>query len=127
MKKSLSIFTLVILVFSLVALGAKKPAETAAAMPDDVKAVIESSCFGCHNTDSRNEDGKKELDFNKLDSLTKIQMISKYKEIGEVLEKNEMPPKKFLERFPDKALSDDHKKLLMEWSKTEAEALVKGM
>nr|WP_256999039.1 hypothetical protein [Draconibacterium orientale] len=35
--------------------------------------------------------------------------------------------KKFLERFPDKALSDDHKQLLLDWSKKEAEALVKGM
>ena len=126
MKKSFSIFAAFFFMLTIVAWGTNKPSKTNA-MPDDVKAVIENSCFGCHNTDSRNEDGKKELDFNKLDSLSKIKMISAYKEIGEVLEKNEMPPKKFLERFPDKALSEDHKQLLLDWSKKEAEALVKGM
>ena len=126
MKKSFSIFAAFFFMLTIVAWGTNKPTKTNA-MPDDVKAVIENSCFGCHNTDSRNEDGKKELDFNKLDSLSKIKMISTYKEIGEVLEKNEMPPKKFLERFPEKALSEDHKQLLLDWSKKEAEALVKGM
>ena len=126
MKKSLSILIALFFVLSLVALGTNKPTKSKG-MPNNVKEVIQNSCYGCHNTDSRNEDGKKELDFNKLDSLSKIKMISTYKEISEVLEKNEMPPKKFLERFPDKALSEDHKQLLLDWSKKEAEAVVKGM
>lgn len=126
MKKSLLIFATFLFMLSLVAFGTDNPTKTKA-MPDDVKAVIKNSCFGCHNTDSKNEDGKKELDFNKLDSLSKIKRISAYKEIGEVLEENEMPPKKFLERYPDKALSENDKKLLLDWSKKEAEAVVKGM
>ncbi|AHW62392.1 cytochrome c551 [Draconibacterium orientale] len=60
MKKSLSIFVALFFVLSLVALGTNKPTKTPA-MPDDVKAVIQNSCFGCHNTDSKNEDGKKSL------------------------------------------------------------------
>ncbi|MDX8340090.1 heme-binding domain-containing protein [Draconibacterium sp. IB214405] len=127
MKKSLSVFTLVVLVSGLVALAAKKPAQTSEPMPDDVKAVIQNSCYGCHNSESRNEDGKKEIQFDKLDELSAIKKIHAYKEIGEALEKNEMPPKKFLERFPDKALSEENKKMLMDWSKKEAEALVKEM
>lgn len=126
MKKTLLIFAAAIFMVSLVASGTDNPTKKEA-MPDDVKAVIKNTCFGCHNTDSRNEDGKKELDFNKLDSLSKIKMISTYKKIGDVLEENEMPPKKFLERYPDKALSEDDKQLLLNWSKKEAEALVKGM
>ena len=94
-------------------------------MPDNVKAIIENSCYGCHNSESRNEDAKEELSFDKLDDLSKIKKIGSYKHIGETLEKNEMPPKRFLERFPDKKLSDDEKKILMDWAKKEAEALVK--
>lgn len=127
MKKSLSIFTLVILGLGLVALSAKKPAKTNSSMPDDVKAVIDNSCYGCHNSESRNEDGKKALQFDTFEELTTIKKIHAYKEIEEVLDESEMPPKKFLERFPDKALNEDDKKLLMDWSKKEAEALVKGM
>ena len=53
-------------------------------------------------------------------------MISAYKDIQETIEKNEMPPKKFLEKYPDRALSEDQKKMLIEWAKKEAESLVKG-
>ncbi|QIA07894.1 heme-binding domain-containing protein [Draconibacterium halophilum] len=98
MKKSLSLLAAAFFMLSLLAFGTDKPTK-AKAMPDDVKAVIENSCFGCHNTDSKNEDGKKELDFKKLDSLSKIKMISTYKEIEEVLDENEMPPKSFWKDF----------------------------
>lgn len=94
-------------------------------MPDNVKAIIENSCYGCHNSESKNEDAKEELSFDKLNDLSKIKKIGSYKHIGETIEKNEMPPKRFLERFPDKKLSDDEKKILMDWAKKEAEALVK--
>lgn len=95
-------------------------------MPENVKAVVKKSCFGCHNTDSKNEDAKEELDFKKLGNLSIIKKIGSYKEIGEAVEEGEMPPKKFLQRYPDKALSADDKKLLLNWSKKEAEALVKS-
>lgn len=95
-------------------------------MPDNVKAIIDNSCFGCHNTDSSNDDAKEELDFKKLDTLTLMKKISAYKHIGEVIEENEMPPEKFLEKRPEKKLTDDEKKILMAWAKTEAEALVKS-
>jgi hypothetical protein len=95
-------------------------------MPDNVKAAIEKSCFGCHNTDSRNEDAKKELDFKKLDELSIMKQIGAYSEIGKTIEKGEMPPKKFIEKYPDKKLTDEEKDLLLTWSKKEAEKLVKN-
>ncbi len=95
-------------------------------MPENVKAAINKSCFGCHNSDSKNEDAKKELDFKKLDGLSTIKKIGAYKEIGEAIEEQEMPPKKFLERKPEKKLTDEEKELLINWSKKEAEALVKS-
>lgn len=104
----------------------KKSVEPFGPMPDQVKTIVDKSCIGCHNTNSRNEDAKKKLDFNKLDSLSKVKMIGTYNEIAEVLEKEEMPPKKFLQRFPDKALTDAEKKTLMNWAKKETKALVKG-
>lgn len=126
MKKSISISVAILFFVSLVAFGINKPTKSAT-MPDAVKEVIENSCFGCHNTESKNEDGKEALDFKKLESLSKIKLIHAYKEIGEVVEENKMPPKKFLQRFPEKALSEDDKKLLINWSEEQAKALVKGM
>lgn len=95
-------------------------------MPDNVKVAINKSCFGCHNSDSKNEDAKEALDFKKLDGLSTIKKIGAYKEIGETIEEQEMPPKKFLERKPEKKLTDEEKELLINWSKKEAEALVKS-
>jgi len=93
-------------------------------MPDDVKAIIEKSCFGCHNTDSKNDKAKEKLDLKTLDSLTKNKMIASLKEITETIEENEMPPAKFLEKNPDKKLTDAEKKILMDWANSEAKALM---
>ncbi|MCE4564858.1 heme-binding domain-containing protein [Maribellus sp. CM-23] len=126
-KTSLSLLFVALFSLSLFAGETEKnPVQPFGPMPDEVKAIVDKSCIGCHNTDSRNEDAKKELDFKKLDTLSKVKMISTYKEISETLEKNEMPPKKFLEKYPDKALSETEKKVLLSWAKKETKALVKA-
>ena len=119
-------FALVILLFvSVWASAAKNPTEAKAVnMPDDVKAIIEKSCFGCHNTDSKNDKAKEKLDLKTLGELDKPKMIHALKEIEEVVDENEMPPAKFLEKFPDKKLTDAEKKTLMDWAKNEAKALM---
>ena len=94
-------------------------------MPDDVKAAIEKSCFGCHNTDSKNDKAKEKLDLKTLGDLDTPKMIHALKEINEVVENGDMPPAKFLERFPDKKLTDDEKKLIMNWADSQAKSLMK--
>jgi uncharacterized membrane protein len=94
-------------------------------MPDDVKAIIEKSCFGCHNTDSKNDKAKEKLDLKTLGDLDTRKMIHALKEINEVVEENEMPPEKFLAKFPDKKLTDGEKKTLMDWADKQAKSLMK--
>ncbi|HKJ79572.1 MAG TPA: heme-binding domain-containing protein [Prolixibacteraceae bacterium] len=93
-------------------------------MPDDVRAVVEKSCFGCHNSDSRNEDAKEELDFKNLNSLKTFKKIGTYRDIAEVLEEDEMPPKKFAEKYPERVPTEAEEKLLSDWVKNEAQKLV---
>lgn len=95
-------------------------------MPENVKAIVDKSCFGCHNSGSKNEDAKEALDFKKLDKLSLIKKISAYKQIEETVVENEMPPKRFLEKQPEKKLSEEEKKILVSWAKKEAETLVKS-
>jgi hypothetical protein len=95
-------------------------------MPDNVKAAIDKSCFGCHNTDSQNAKPKEKLDFKKFDSLSKTEKISKLNGIAETVKKGEMPPKKFLERFPDKMLTTDEHKAISKWVKGEIKYLSKN-
>jgi uncharacterized membrane protein len=115
----------VFMIASLLTTASENPAKTKTVnMPDDVKAIIEKSCFGCHNTDSKNDKAKEKLDLKTLDSLETTKIIHAYKEIGKVLDENEMPPEKFLEKFPDKKLTDDEKKILMDWANNEIKTLM---
>ena len=93
-------------------------------MPDNVKAIIDKSCFACHNSDSENEDAREELNFTTFDKLSKIGKIGALKHIGETVEEGEMPPRRFLERNPDKKLTENEVKVLTDWVKKEATALV---
>lgn len=117
--------TLVFLTFVLTAAEKSIPTKTTVKMPDNVKVIVDKSCFGCHNTGSQNEDAKEKLDFKTLDELSMIKKIGKLKYIWETIEEGEMPPKRFLERNPDKKLTEDEVKILTEWAKKEAALLIK--
>ena len=93
-------------------------------MPENIKAIIDQSCFQCHNIDSQNDKAKKALDFKSFDDLGKVRKITKLREMAETVEKGEMPPKKFLENNPDKKLTEEQVKILAEWAKKEASALI---
>lgn len=127
-NKSLFPGILILFLFAMIVVSAtdKPKSENIPKLPENVKAIIDKSCFGCHNTDSRNEDAKEDLDFKKLEGLSFMKKISAYKHIGEVVEENEMPPKKFLEKRPEKKLTDKEKEILIAWAKKEAETLVKS-
>ncbi len=126
-KSALTLLFMSLFSFSILANEPEDPVKLPGQMSKDVKAVVENKCYGCHNTDSKNDKAKEDLDFKTLDDLSKIKKISAYKEIIEVLEENEMPPKKFLDHYPDKKLTEAEKKAVMVWAKKEAESLVKGM
>jgi len=127
-KKSLtSVLTILFLFVAVSAMSTEKPTKKSPEqMPDNVKAIIDKSCFGCHNTNSKNEDAKESLDFKKMTGLSDIKKISAYKNIGETVGDNDMPPKRFLKKYPDKALTDKEKQELIAWAKKEAEAIVKS-
>lgn len=98
----------------------------ATAANDEVNAVIQNKCFGCHNTDSKNDKAKEKLDFKVMETLSGPDKVKAYREIGDVLKEEEMPPKKFLERYPDKALTKDEHKMLTDWAKAEAKNAMKN-
>ena len=89
-------------------------------IPENVDAVLQKTCFGCHNSNSQNEKSKAALNLAVWETLTKQQKTGKLKEIAEVLSEGTMPPSRFLERFPDKKLTPEEKKLLIDWAKAEA-------
>ncbi len=87
-----------------------------AELPAEVKAVVDKKCYGCHNANSKNEKGKAKLDWDALTTLKKSKRVGTMGKISEVLEKGEMPPKKFLENKPEAALSEAELATLVAWS-----------
>ena len=92
------------------------------AIPSNIQIIIDKSCVMCHSTNSKNTKGKAKLNFDNMTnssySINKI--ASKLRKINDVVvvEKS-MPTKKFLENYPDKAISDDDRKALSEWALNE--------
>ena len=121
-KKSLFSVLVTIMIFASFLVNASdNPTKSAAKeVPEEVQAVIQKSCFGCHNADSQNDKAKDKLDFKSLETLSGPDKVHALREIGKVVKDDDMPPKKFLDRYPDKALTGDEKKLLMDWAKKEA-------
>ena len=93
-------------------------------MPENVHAVIEKSCMGCHNSMSQNQKAKDKLNFTTFNELTEIKKIKTLREIVEVLEEKKMPPKKFIDRHPDKNLTEEEEILLKKWAEKEAKAVI---
>lgn len=100
-------------------------AKVIATMSDSVNAIVKNSCFGCHNSMSRNDKAKEDLSFDHWADMKTIHKIGILQDITSTVEEGEMPPKRFLERNPDKALDADQKKLLLDWVKSESDVLLK--
>lgn len=100
--------------------GTTEPVTTTSApdadLPANVKAVVDKKCYGCHNVNSKNEKAKAKLDWDAIGKLKKAKRLATLDKISEVLEKGEMPPKKFLENKPEAALSESDLTTLKEWS-----------
>ena len=94
-------------------------------IPENIKSILDKSCMGCHNEESKNTKGKMKLNFDKFNNgkYSTGKQIAKLNGIVKTLGKGKMPPKKFLAKNPDRALSVDDTKALSDWAKAQASAL----
>jgi uncharacterized membrane protein len=134
MKLKSTLFTLSLLAAMVLFIQAKRPAEsqnttfmadTVVEFSAEVKAVIDQKCFGCHNTNSKNEKGKGKLQWDTMTTLSKAKQIALMDEVIEVLEEGKMPPEKFLAYKPEGKLSEEEVKMLKDWANANAERLLK--
>ena len=94
-------------------------------IPKKVNAVILDKCYGCHNPNARGDKSKAKLDWDGLAGLSMADQAMKMKDIAKVLEEGSMPPKMFLDRSPDKKLTDSETALLSKWANKMAGKLSK--
>jgi len=92
-------------------------------VPEDVQQILDKSCVGCHNSDSKNIKGKGKLKFDQLGTLKLHKQVGKLADIAEVTEEGDMPPSKFLKNYPDRALTEEEKEKVVAWANKMAEQL----
>lgn len=90
-------------------------ASAAIEVPENVQQIIDKSCYTCHNTSSVDKKAKKKFDFDKLNYLKKQQAIAEWDKVSAAIIAGEMPPKKFLKKYPDKQLSRTDKQTITSW------------
>jgi hypothetical protein len=93
-------------------------------IPEDVKSVLDNKCYGCHNMESKADKAKEKLLLDKLGDLSKAELIATLGDISEVSGEGDMPPEKFLEQKPEKKLTEDEQKLLVDWAEKAADELL---
>ena len=85
-------------------------------MPDDVQVIIDKSCYACHSTKSSSIKSKMKLNFDKLPDLKVSKQISKLMKISKVISKGKMPKKKYIEKYPEKRLSNEEAIRISSWA-----------
>jgi len=123
-KKYFSILTgiLLVLAFTLMSSMNIKKADD---IPDEVEKILDNTCYGCHTTGAKAEKAVNALDFKKWDQLKPTKKVGALNDIKEVLEEGAMPPEKFLNRYPEKALKEEDKETILKWVKKETAKLMK--
>jgi len=94
--------------------------------PEDVEKVLKASCFDCHSNNASSKKGKLALNFDKWGDYKTSKKVSKLNDICELVEENKMPPGKYLEKKPDRALTDAQKELICSWADKESAKLMEG-
>ena len=86
-------------------------------IPAEIQSIIDDKCYGCHNTESKGEKSKKKLNFDSFTNgkYSKGKTISKLGKIKDELDEDNMPPEKFLAKYPHKKLTPEEKTLMENW------------
>ena len=95
-------------------------------IPEEIGAILKASCYDCHSSGARSEDAKKAAQYDLWDDYRVTKKIGILGKVGEVVEEGKMPPKKYLENKPDRKLTEDQKKQVLDWAKKESERLMQG-
>ena len=98
--------------------------DTTQVFPDSVHLIVQNSCIGCHSTTSHSEKAKGKLNFDEWDSFSPVKKISKLNDIHKEVNEGKMPPEKFLDRFPDKKLTELQKKTILDWTDQEIKKIM---
>ncbi len=94
-------------------------------IPENVKTILDNKCMGCHSNDAKGGKSKSKLNIDKIidGSYSNGKLASKFGKMVKTLGQNKMPPKKLLAKYPDKKLTPEESKILIDWA-TEQKLLL---
>ena len=85
-------------------------------IPEDVLVVLNNSCGKCHNQGGSGA-ALANLNLTKWDNYDAVKQAKKAEAICRTITTGKMPPKSFLRKNPQAALTDLQKTLVCNWSK----------
>ena len=125
MKKQLVLFLAIgILFLFFQSFSPEPPAE--GVFPEEITAILKTSCFDCHYTGASSEKALNAVNFATWDEYRTTKQIGLLSDIAKVVKEKKMPPGKYLENKPEAEMSDKQIQLLSEWAEQEAEKLMQG-
>jgi len=92
----------------------KTQVQTLAAFPENVSAIFSTSCVYCHS-DQSSSSAKMFMNLSDWDNMKAKKQAKKGKQINKKISKGAMPPKGFLEKHPDAAITVEQKKTITDW------------
>jgi hypothetical protein len=104
------------------------------AVPDTVMGILKTACYDCHSNhtnypwyskitpvnwwlNNHINEGKRHFNFSNFITGTHKRMIKKMEEVGETVEKHEMPLNSYTWIHKDARLNDAQQKLIIDWAK----------
>ncbi|MEZ4827850.1 MAG: heme-binding domain-containing protein [Bacteroidia bacterium] len=85
-------------------------------MSKKANTVVQAKCYGCHSAEGKSDKAKQKLMWDDLSGLSAEAQLEKMKNIQKVLQEGTMPPKGFVERMPDKNLTDAERAVMQKWA-----------
>jgi hypothetical protein len=92
--------------------------------PENVDKILQTSCFDCHSETSSNTKALLKVNFSKWNDLTAAQKVGKMQDIIDILKKGDMPPEKYLAKYPDRAPGQEQKDIIIKWAGEESDKLM---
>jgi molybdopterin-biosynthesis enzyme MoeA-like protein len=89
--------------------------------PEEIMKIVTNSCYDCHTSNSQNKMASFALDFLKWNEYKTSKKANLLNNMDEKVTEKSMPPQKYLDKFPDKVLTEDQIKLLSQWAKEESQ------
>lgn len=92
-------------------------------VPDDVQKILDNYCLQCHGTEGSGK-AKFKWNFDKMSGLKTSKFLSKLAKISDEVKEEEMPPKKYIKKHPEKVMSAEEKQSIVDWADRLAESLI---